>query len=215
MPFSKTLSNIANICHRLFLSSLSPQGRSVVSVWFLQTFVLPGICVWGGRWRWKCTLPAMLVRLWQFLLSQGHCCRQGSTCKILCFSPRAVLSELDCPRCGKGRQRGQSWKADPREASDSWHVFSSGTGVRGTESDYWPHVSAAALTPHRSGTDRVGSMAVVTLLPLDTRAPAQAMAKVAFLPTLWLQPLPALPGRRNWGHSSTSRVVALPSHRWM
>lgn len=69
-------------------------------------------------------LPAMVVRLRLSLFSgepvvgRADSNPLGSTCKILCFSAGVALPELACSRYGKGRQGGQSWKADAREASE-------------------------------------------------------------------------------------------------
>lgn len=65
-----------------------------------------------------------------------------------------------------------------------------GEGSGEQRANYKPHVLAAALTPHWSGTDRGGSMAVVTLLPVEP-LPRQLQG-LPFSPPLWLQSLPVL-----------------------
>lgn len=134
----------------------------------------------------------------------------GTTCKILCFSSGAALSELSCSRCGKGRQGGKSWKADPRETSEGWHA-SSGRGVRGTESKllmsrFGSSFDSPQVWHRQSGRHGCGHFAAVEALPGQWQG-------LPFSPSLWLQPLPVL--QANWRHSSTSGVIALPSPRWM
>lgn len=132
VPLSKALSNIASICHRLLASSSSPQGRSLVLVWFLQTHVLPGICVRGGRRRWKCTLPCQPSRRGygglcsprDFVAGRDDSSLHGTARKITCYSPGEALPDLGCSVYRKGRRGEQSWEAEPREATEGWHISS-------------------------------------------------------------------------------------------
>lgn len=87
-------------------------------------------------------LPAPLVRLWQSLLSRDTAVGRadpnllGSTCKILWFSPGAVLSELGCSRCGKGGA-GKQIQERPQRAAMTPQEEVSGEQRTTTDLTFW------------------------------------------------------------------------------